>query len=79
MEMQAPYVHTTLLVNEFINLTYENSNGLIKVREHSGMRKDRTSSCGYGYYVILELSKNLKPRSASDDILSKFVIRKPHY
>lgn len=70
-----PYLQTTLLINELINLDHEISSGLIKIREKRGMRKDRFSSLEYGYYVIQELSKNLKPKQYNDDFLNQFIIR----
>ena len=74
-KMKLPYVQTSFLINELINLTHDTSNGLIKVKEKSGMRKDRYSSLGYGYYVIQELSKKLKPKNSNTNILDMFTIR----
>lgn len=73
--LRLPYIQTSFLINELINLTHDNSNGLIKVREKSGMRKDRYSSLEYGYYVIQELSKDLKPKTENTNILSLMNIR----
>lgn len=75
VSMKMPYVQTTLLVNELINLTHEMNNGLIKVKERSGMRKDRYSSLQYGYYFLQELSKGLKPKTNANDLLNKLIIR----
>lgn len=75
VKLRMPFIQTSLLINELINLTHETSNGLIKVKEKSGMRKDRTSSLGYGYYVLQELSKNLKPKSVETDIINMLTIR----
>ena len=74
-KMKLPYVQTSFLINELINLTHDASNGLIKVKEKSGMRKDRYSSLGYGYYVLQELGKKLKPKNASSNLLDNFTIR----
>lgn len=74
-KMKLPFVQTSFLVNELINLTHDTSNGLIKVKEKSGMRKDRYSSLEYGYYVIQELSKGLKPKNTDQKILDRFTIR----
>lgn len=71
INMRMPYIQTTLLINELINLTHETSGGLIKVKEKSGMRKDRYSSLQYGYALLQELSKGLKPKTNSDDLLKK--------
>lgn len=73
--MKMPYTQTTLLINELINLTHDTSNGLIKVREKTGMRKDRYSSLQYGYALLQELSKGLKPKTDTNDLLSKLTIR----
>ena len=71
VKLKLPYVQTTFLVDELINLTHDTSNGLVKVKEKSGMRKDRYSACEYGWALIQELSKNLKPQTDTKDILSK--------
>ena len=70
-KLKLPYVQTTFLINELINLTHDTSNGLVKVREKTGMRKDRYSSCMYGWALIQELSKQLKPKESSSDLLNK--------
>lgn len=69
--MKMPYIQTTLLINELINLSHDTSGGLIKVKEKSGMRKDRYSSLQYGYALLQELSKGLKPKTNSNDLLQK--------
>lgn len=54
-----PYIGTTLLVNELVKLNYEINGSDIKVKERSGMRKDRYSSLAYNIYVMKELEKNV--------------------
>ena len=77
-KVKLPYIQTSLLINEMINLEHDMNGNLIKVHEKSGMRKDRYSSLMYGYWVIQELSKNLKPKNQNtDNIVDKFKIRKP--
>ena len=61
--LQLPYIQTTLLVNELINLDYESSGVNIKVHEKSGMRKDRVSSIGYNLWVVSQLEKKLKNKN----------------
>ena len=73
--MRLPYVQTSFLINELINLTHDTSNGLIKVKEKSGMRKDRYSSLEYGYYVIQQLNKRLRPKDTNKDIMALLKIR----
>lgn len=78
VSLQMPYIHTTLLVNELINLEYETKGTNIKVYEKSGMRKDRVSSVGYNYWVQCQLEtrlKNPKANSSFNSILS--MARKP--
>ena len=77
-ELTLPYVNTTLLINELINLQYEDSNGLIKITEKSGMRKDRYSSLSYNYWVACQLEKNIRKRSSSaDSVKDVFMFRAP--
>jgi len=52
-----PYIQTTLLVNEMINLSNEGDNQVIKLKEPSSGRKDRFSSIVYGNYIAHELEK----------------------
>lgn len=56
-----PYIHTTLFINEIISLKYTPTGTVIKVKEQSGMRKDRVSSVGYNYWVSQELERKIKP------------------
>lgn len=72
VRMKLPYIQTTFLINELINLTHDTSNGLVKVKEKSGMRKDRYSSCQYGWALIQELGKKRKPNvQDTSTLLSK--------
>lgn len=76
-KFQMPYVHTTLLVNELINLEFENKGTVIKVYEKSGMRKDRVSSVGYNYWVQCQLERNLNKPKQRIDIPSNFKFKQP--
>lgn len=79
-ELILPYVNTTLLINELINLQYEDSNGLIRITEKSGMRKDRYSSLSYNYWVACQLEKNIRKRSSSaDSVKDVFMFRAPKF
>lgn len=69
--LKLPHYQTTFLIDELINLDHEISNGLIKVKEKSGMRKDRYSSLEYNYYVVDQLRLKQKTRSSSNRDLSK--------
>lgn len=78
MELALPYVNTTLLINELINLQYEETNGLVRVSEKSGMRKDRYSSLSYNYWVACQLEKNIRKRNNNlGNSKSVFMFRAP--
>ena len=59
VDLQMPYIHTTLLSNELINLEYEAKDNAIRVYEKPGARKDRYSSLSYNIYVANELARQL--------------------
>lgn len=71
-----PYIQTTLLVNELVNLDHEIVGGFIKITEKSGKRKDRYSSLGFANLLAKTLETKLsKP---SNTVPSKmFMVRKP--
>ena len=76
LEIKMPYVNTSLSVNELINLDYEAKDNGIKVREKSGMRKDRYSSLSYNIAVARELERQMqKPKNTGDINVVQF--RKP--
>ena len=64
LELRMPYINTTLLVNELINLQSDDSTGKVRVYEKSGFRKDRYSSLSYNYYVACELEGQLRAKRA---------------
>lgn len=68
--MLRPYVQTTALVNELINLDSEVRNGFIKVFEKGRATKDRYSSLAYCNYVarILE-QENLQSQEEETNLL----------
>lgn len=58
---QMPYEQVTALIIEMVNLDYEVVNGgKIKVKEASGMRKDRYSACSYANYICSEIERDLR-------------------
>lgn len=71
-----PYVQTSLMINELINLDHEVKDGKIKIKEKSGMRKDRYSSLGYNYWVLNQIMRNKKPKTNNSkniaDILASY-------
>ena len=64
LQYKMPYIQTTLLVYELINLEYEIKGVNIKITEKSGMRKDRYSSLSYNYWVQCQLEREMlrKPK-----------------
>lgn len=77
-EIMLPYVQTSLAINEMINLEYEIVNNKVKLKERSGMRKDRFSSIQYNNAIVQELNTKLKPKNIEQDIRNMFLIRKAH-
>lgn len=70
-----PYIQTSMAINEMINLEHEIVNNKIKLKERTGMRKDRFSSLEYNNAVVNMLSNKLKPKSVEADILKMLTIR----
>lgn len=64
--LRLPYYQTSFLIDELINLDHDVSNGLIKVKEKSGMRKDRYSSLEYNYYVVDQIRLKKKKQQSFD-------------
>lgn len=78
-KLQLPYLNTTLLINELINLKYEPKKGsLIKVSEKSGFRKDRYSSLSYNYWLVTQLELELSKPEEKDDFDGVFLFRQPN-
>ena len=61
-DLLVPYVQTTLLINEMVNLDYEANNRGIKLTEQSGARKDRYSALAYANYFADTLERKTKKR-----------------
>jgi hypothetical protein len=80
VQLQMPYINTTLLVNELINLQHEEVSGKVKIFEKAGMRKDRYSSLAYNYYVALQIENKMnKKRAKNSDGKNMFEIKAPIY
>lgn len=65
----SPYLQTTSLISEMINLESEinTETGQVKLKEQSGQRKDRWSSVSYGNYFANILEKNLQSEKKEQD------------
>ena len=72
VEFEMPYIQTSLLINEMINLEkVDTGNNYIKLKEPSTKRKDRYSSLGYLVYVSKQLELKLKPKKENKIDLSR--------
>lgn len=77
-KLKMPYLQTTFAVYELVKLDHEVKNGNIKVKEISGMRKDRYSSIAYSYWCACQLEHKLKPKTQStQSLISKLSINQP--
>mgnify|MGYP002520944444 CR=1 FL=1 len=77
MALQSPYINTTLLINELINLQHDESGGLVKIYRKGGVRKDRYSSLSYSYWVACQLESKLKRKSTATKSEDIFMFRAP--
>ena len=76
--LKATYINTYLLINELINLEYETKNGVVRVKEKSGMRKDRYSSLSYNIYVAKQIEREYASEKAKKDFQQMiFQFRQP--
>lgn len=76
-EIMMPYVQTSMLINEAINLDYELVDNKVKLTEHSGMRKDRVSALLYNNAVVQILNTELNSKKSNQkQILEKMFIRR---
>lgn len=78
LSLQLPYINTTLLINELINLQHDDSSGLVKIYRRNGIRKDRYSSLSYSYWVACQLESKIRRKnnfiSKNDNV---FMFRAP--
>lgn len=78
MKLQMPYMNTTLLINELINLQYEPKGNMIKVHEKSGFRKDRYSSLSYNYWLATQLELKLNEPKQNTEERIAFLFKTPN-
>lgn len=79
--IKLPYINTTLLIGELINLQHEESDGVVRIYEKTGARKDRYSSISYNFWVSNQIETELRSRMMGDEeykrIERSFVFRAP--
>ena len=71
--LKMPYVQMTMAEYELIKLDSDVRDGKIKVKEISGMRKDRYSSLAYSYWCANQLELKLKPQDSTNTLLDKLI------
>ena len=69
---EQPYLETTLMINETVNLEYEVKDGNIKVKEVGSARKDRYSSVSYMNYFASILEKELDTEESEYDFVFSY-------
>ena len=74
--LKLPYIQTSFMVNELINLDHEIKGTNIKIIEKPGMRKDRFSALEYNFKICTDLAVKLKPKNADFDITKMVGISK---
>ena len=72
MQYKLPYIQTTLLVYELINLEYEIRGTNVKITEKAGMRKDRYSSLAYNYWVQCQLEREMLKKQKTGFVASEY-------
>ena len=72
MQYKMPYVQTTLMVYELISLEHEVRGGNVKLKERTGMRKDRYSALAYNYWVQCELERSILRQPKTDLTMQDF-------
>lgn len=77
VNLQMPYIHTTLLINELINLQSETKGVNIKVKERSGMRKDRFSSLEYNWWVCMQLEQAYNKKMSQPIVFDTIFLSRP--
>lgn len=75
--LKLPYIQTTLMINELVNLDHKASGNEIKITEKSGARKDRYSSLGYNYWVANQIEVKRKPKNKTFDPSAMLKMRSP--
>ena len=74
--LKLPYAQTTMMMYELIKLEHEVRDGKIKVKEASGMRKDRYSSVAYSFWCATQLERKLKPKTQdTQSLIDQMIIR----
>lgn len=79
VRFKAPFVQTTALINEAINLDYETRGTSIRVSEPTTGHKDRYSALIYVNYIASELERTLLRPKNKINGETLFQMRSPDY
>lgn len=78
IKFELPYLQTSFLINEMINLEGEiTENNLVKLKEPRSKRKDRYSSITYGNYIARQLEMKLNKKKKEIDPSKLFLFKSP--
>lgn len=79
MEFRMPYLQTSLMINEILNLESERNKdtGAIKIKESGSARKDRYSSISYLVQFSSEMSVKNRRKKQSFNPIKLFMVKKP--
>lgn len=67
LTIKMPFIQTSLLITELVNLEYTTVGSEIKIKETGTNRKDRYSSLSYANQIANELERKLSKPKTSDD------------
>lgn len=71
-----PFLQTTALTNEMVNLEYEINSGFVKIKEVGKNRKDRYSSLAYANYYARILEAKIKKKKGDKNPNDYMLIKK---
>lgn len=77
LDYEMPFIQTTLLINELVNLEHEIVGGHIRIKEKSGKRKDRYSSIGFANLLARTLEGELGEKRNTSTPKRMFMFRPP--
>ena len=72
VKLIAPYTQISMLMHEMVNLSNEGKDGVIKLVEPKGGRKDRYSSLAYANYFASELEREYLRLGDNSDSMSGY-------
>lgn len=73
--LKLPYISTTMLINELVDLECEIKDKVVRIKEKANKRKDRYSSLSYNIFVANTLERERKVNNAPEtvqDLVFKF-------